>query len=320
VPSDALLQAFEDPPKDFDVVGLGENSLDEICTLEGSLAGRDKQRLLDWRERAGGQVAGTVLGCARLGLRAAYVGSVGDDPVADRVLAPLIAAGVDVSGVRCVPGAATRRAVILVRASDGDRSVLAHRDAHLDLDPAGLDPGEIERARLLHIDTSDVRASLWAAGVARRAGVPVVLDADASWAEPERLLAWVDFPVVTAGLAEEWGRDGCLRSGLERMLGWGARLAVVTRGAQGAEAACSEKHFSLPAFDVNVVDTTGSGDAFRAGFIWGLLNGECGERAVRIANAVAALSCRARGAQEGLPNRSEVEALLGQASHEQAAG
>ncbi len=310
VSSHPLLRSFEDRPKDFDVVGFGENSIDQLCVLQRDFRMGDKQSLADWHEEAGGQVAGALLGCARLGLRAAYVGSVGDDAAGRRVLRPLVDAGVDVSGVRTIEGARTRRAIIVVRPSDGERSVLAHRDPRLALPPERLEAHEIERGRLLHLDTTDVDASFWAAGVAREAGIPVVLDADALWSEPERLLKRVDFPVVTGQLAEEFGEGGSRASGLRRLVGWGARLAVATCGAGGAHACSDAGDFRLPSFEVAVKDTTGAGDAFRAGFIWGLLNGHEAERVVRAANAVGALGCTKRGAQRGLPSREEVDALM----------
>jgi sulfofructose kinase len=251
-----------------------------------------------------------MLACARLGLRAAYVGTVGDDPAAEMVLSPLARAGVDLRGVKRIAHAPTRSATVLVDAGSGERTILGYRDPRLALAPADLDPGPIERAGCLHLDAVDVEASAFAADLARRAGVPVVLDADSTGPGREKLLAQVDFPIVSRGLAEAMGGRGGLRAALAELCALGARLAVVTLGEYGALARQGERVIEAPAFRVEARDTTGAGDVFHAAFVWGLLAGLPCEPTLRTANAAAAMSCRALGAQGGLPTRSELEAFL----------
>ena len=295
---------------ELDVVGLGENSLDHICLLDELPGAGEKLELTDCDWQPGGQVASALLGCARLGLRAGYLGAVGADAAGESVLAPLGRAGVDLSGVRVLPAVGTRTAVVLIRRLDGERSVLAHRDPRLRLLPAQLEAKEVERARVLLIDASDPDASEWAARAARAAGIPVVLDADQLWPGAERLLRLTDFPVVARELAEELGETGSPADGLRALVRCGARLAVATCGRDGALARAGERSFSSPAFAVEVRDTTGAGDAFHTGFIWGLLRGFGEESVLRLANAVAGLSCTAVGAQQGLPRRGELERFL----------
>jgi len=93
----------------LDVVGLGESSLDYVCVVERWPMPGQKTTLLHLDARAGGQVASALLGCARLGLRVAYLGAVGEDDAAERVLEPLGRAGVDLSGVRRISGARSRQ-------------------------------------------------------------------------------------------------------------------------------------------------------------------------------------------------------------------
>jgi sugar/nucleoside kinase (ribokinase family) len=293
-----------------DVVGIGQSSLDRVCLLEAPPPLGGKASLLGIHELPGGQIATAMLACARLGLRAAYVGTVGDDAAAEQVLAPLAEAGVDLRGVKRVVGAPTRTATVLVDARSGDRTILGYRDPRLALAPADLEPGPIERAACLHVDAVDVEASAFAADVARRAGVPVVLDADGPAPGLEKLLAKVDFPIVSRGLAEAMGGRGGLRDALAELCALGARLAVVTLGEYGAIARFGERLIESPAFRVDARDTTGAGDVFHAAFVLGLLEGMACEQILRTANAAAAMSCRALGAQGGLPTRSELEAFL----------
>lgn len=256
-------------------------------------------------------MATAVLALARLGARCAYAGAVGEDAEADTVLAPLLRAGVDCSAVKHVAGGRTRRALIHVAPDSGERHVSPERDPRVGLAPEDLDRSLIESARALLIDAEDPEASLWAARAANAAGIPVALDADRYGPALEALLPVVDFPIVSHEFAEAFS-DGSVREAL-RVLAAGARhMAVVTLGPDGAIAMTrdGDRVLESPAPAVEALDTTGAGDVFHAAFIWGLLQGFGASRVLRVANAAAALSCRALGAQGGLPDTRELAAFL----------
>ncbi len=259
----------------------------------------------------GGQVATALCALAALGARCAYAGAVGDDPAAAVVLRPLEAAGVDCSAVKHVAGGRTRRAVIRVDAASGEREVFAERDPAVRLEPEDLDRGCIESARALLVDAEDPPVSRWAARVASAAGIPVVLDADARGQEVESILPLVDFPIVSHEFAESLG-NGSAREALPTLAARARHLAVVTLGAEGAiaQARAGDRVLESPAFAVEARDTTGAGDVFHAAFVWGLLRGLGVREVLRTANAAAALSCRALGAQGGLPDRETLTAFL----------
>jgi sugar/nucleoside kinase (ribokinase family) len=293
-----------------DVLAIGENALDRVCEVDGLPGMGEKRALLQCRDSPGGQMATAALACARLGLRCAYAGSVGDDAAAGAVLAPLRDAGVDLSSVRTVPGAPTQMAVILVDQASGERTVLWHRSTSLRITPGDLEGAPIESARALLLDANDPEAAAWAAGIARSAGIPVILDADRYRPELAPLLSRVDFPLVSREFAESSSGSGSIREALRMLSGYGARLAVVTLGSRGAIAAFGEDVIEIPGFAVAAKDTTGAGDAFHGAFTWGLLAGWSAAEVLRAANAAAAMNCRFPGAQGGLPDRAELEAFL----------
>ena len=295
---------------ELDLIGLGQCSVDHVCTVEGLPRLGGKQAMLAYEVLAGGQVATALLAGARLGLRGAFFGTTGSDAGAVLALAPLEAAGIDLAGVRRVAGAATRLAVILVDRTSGERTVLGYRDPRLRLRAADLPDGRLARARCLLADGVDPDAAASAARAARVAGVPVVLDVDAGGAELEPLLAAADFPIVSRSFAEAFGGDGQVRSGLSRLVGLGARMAVATLGELGCLARLGEREIASPGFAIAPRDTTGAGDVFHAAFAWGLLESLAPEPLLRAANAAAAISCRALGAQGGLPTRAELTAFL----------
>ncbi len=307
---DPSLFSASNPRATRDVLGIGENSLDTLCVVEGLPRPGEDQDAIELLIAPGGQVATALLACARLGLDCSYAGAVGDDAAASPILEPLQRGGVDVGRVARIEGATSRSAVILVDATSGERTVLGHRDPRLALEPGGAgmpDRADIAAHRVLHLDAVDCEAAAWAAGIARAEGTAVVLDADAVTPGIASLLPLVDFPIVSRAFAEEWGGTGSVRDGLEAVSGPGTHLAVATLGAKGALALGPDGWLETPAFEVEVRDTTGAGDAFHAGFIWGLLHGRDRAGVLRAAHAVAALNCTALGAQAGLPQVEAVE-------------
>ena len=296
------------PPRPLDLLGVGECSLDSVLRVAALPAPGGKAAVADWCERPGGQVATAVLTAARLGLRTAYAGVVGDDRAAEQALAPLRAAGVDLSRVQVVPGARTRAAVIVVEQGSGERAVLGYRDPRLAEGSAALARLALDTTRLLLLDASDPAASLALAQHAREHGAAVSLDLDTPSADSERLLAHADFPIVSQGFAEH--AYGTPSRALEQMASLGARLPVVTLGARGSLALLAGRLLVSPAPPVGVVDTTGAGDVFRGAFAWGLLQGFEAEALLLVANGAAALSCCGLGAQGAIPDAPRLRAFL----------
>lgn len=295
----------------FDVVGFGQSSLDHVCLVEGLPQFAGKDRIVDYTRLPGGQVATALLACAKLGLQCAYLGSVGDDDAAERVLDPLRRAGVDVSHVRVVTGAPTQLAVILLDRASGERTVLWYRDERLALRLQDLSRSSVESARAVHLDGGDPEVGVWVSKVAREFGIPVVLDADTPVPGTAELLAHVDFPIVSHTFAETFFGTRDPREALRGLASYGARMGVITLGEVGALARIGDQEIESPAYRVPVADTTGAGDVFHAAFAFALLEGFDAEGCLRAANAAAGMNCRAVGAQGGLATRAELEAFLG---------
>jgi sugar/nucleoside kinase (ribokinase family) len=292
------------------VLAIGQISLDRV-SFGPPVASGPARRAGRPLELTGGQAATAALALARLGSKVAWLGAVGDDAAAERVMAPLRASGVDCSGVKRVAGGRTRAAEIRVDPSDGEREVQAERDPGVALTPDDLDPARLASARVVHLDAEDPAASLRAAEEATRSGAAVVLDAERAFPGWSELVRQTDFPIVSRPFAEEISK-GSERGGLLALAERARCLAVVTLGSEGAIAcaAGSTEVIASSSFRVEARDTTGAGDAFHAGFIWGLLQGFDAAAVLRTAHAVAALACTALGAQGGLPDREALEAFL----------
>jgi sugar/nucleoside kinase (ribokinase family) len=256
--------------------------------------------------------------CARLGWRAAYVGSFGGDDLGVLSRDSLIREGVDISASRTVPGATNQFAVVLVDARSGDRTVLWDRDAALTMRPSDVSREVITAARMLLVDYHETAAAAQAASYARTAGMATVIDVDKVRPGIAELLQHIDAIIAAEGFPEELTGYGSSGRALEAMAReFAAPLVCVTLGAEGSLALCGGQEIRTPAFQVDCVDTTGAGDAFRGGFAAGCLRAMAAppsevvlEEVLAYANAVAALNCRALGARGGLPTVAEVERLL----------
>ncbi len=305
------------PSSNLDVIGLGENSIDRVLIvprLPGAPDAPSKMRVDEALRSCGGQVATTLAACAALGLRASYAGAIGDDEDGRLVRETLVTRGVNVTHLH-VASAATRSATILVEAGTGERTVLWNRDARLSITAAQVDAIDVASARVIHVDDTDIAASIRLARAARRAGRMVTTDIDASEHDVRELLTLATHPILSehglASLTGEHDPERGLRALRERCDG----VLCVTLGARGAMALDGDILVTSPGVPVTAIDTTGAGDVFRAGFIRALLEGHSLSEILHFANAAAAISCTRVGAIDSVPMLDQVQELFNMEGH-----
>jgi sugar/nucleoside kinase (ribokinase family) len=257
-----------------------------------------------------GTAGGTVVDTAKLGLKSLAVGAVGDDEKADFVLATLQKFGIDVSAMQRLNGIPTSATILNVR-PNGDRPALHVRGAsdHFDV-PASL-YDQVFDAPIVHLggagllrklDGEPSRALL---AEAKARGRIVTFDLIAASAETlgvvQPLLPFIDYFMPSIEEARDMsGRktpEDCASFYLDR----GAGCCVLTLGGEGAFYAHRDgARLRVPAYDIKVVDTTGCGDAFDAGFIAALHHKMDPERSMRFAQAAAALVATGLGSDAGI--------------------
>jgi sulfofructose kinase len=294
----------------LDVVGVGTNSVDEVLKLPletGAVPPGGKVRITDRQFLCGGQTATVTAACAALGLRSGYLGVFGSDDHGRLIRNALKSAGVDVrESIDC--DAPNRGAVILVD-PQGTRTVLWHRSERLKLPFEKLRPSALQ-ASMVHIDDDDPDIAVHAATVARACGAVVTSDLEHLSDQVELLIASVTFPIFEQSLPERLTGERDPERALRKLRRLNDGLLVMTRAEQGSVALEGDTFHVAPAFKVKVVDGTGAGDVFRAGFIHGLLQKRSVPDLLRFANAAAALSCTTLGAMPSVPALAEVKALL----------
>jgi sulfofructose kinase len=292
-----------------DVVGVGLNATDTLIPVHHYPAAGSKVEFRSANVLPVGQVATAMVACQSWGLRTRYVGKVGDDLAAALHRAEFARLGVE-THLFTAPGCPSQQAFILVDDA-GERTVLWKRDDRLALEPSDLHREWILGARALHLDGHDTGAATIAATWARAAGVPVVADLDELYSGVDALLPLIDYLITSLDIPGRITGESDLRKSLPAVRSrYGARLTAATLGHDGVLAYDGTQFHYAPAFRVETVDTTGAGDIFHAGFIYGLLQGWPLQRQLEFACAAAALNCTGIGARGHIAPLAEIEHLI----------
>lgn len=285
------------------------NATDTLIPLEQFPAPGSKVHYGDRSTQPGGQVATTVLACQTWGVKSRYVGKLGDDSAARLHQDAFRRVGAEAQIVT-VPGTASLHNVILIDAA-GERTVICQRNQQMVLQPGDLRREWIVNARILHVDGHDTAAATLAASWAREAGIPVVADLDDTYPGIEELVANIDYLIVSEDFSCRLMNETNLESALRKMQArYGCRLSAATLGESGVLAWDGKQLLHSAAYRVPVVDTTGAGDIFRAGFIYGLLREWPLDRQLDFSCAAAAMNCMAQGARGGIQPVAAIENLM----------
>jgi len=299
--------------KPFDAVGFGLNAVDHLIVVPEYPAFDTKMRLLDHKQSAGGQTASAMVALRRLGLKTAYAGRFGSDPEGLFGLQTLKDDDVNVDFAEVVEGARNQIAFITIDVRSGERTIVWDRDDRLAYkgEEAPVEFGPL--GKILHLDAHDPPACVGVAQAARQAGTIVSADIDNVYEGLPELLPLIDiligskeFPRRVTGIADE-------RAALVELKNrYGCTMVGMTIGAAGAVIYFDGTFTESPGFKApgGCRDTTGAGDAFHGGFLYGFLTGADIETSLKLGNAVAAIKCSALGARTALPNKSELDEFL----------
>lgn len=268
----------------------------------------------------GGCAANSAIGMARLGLRAAVIGKVGKDALGDFVVCALESEGVFTEGIRRDGKAGTSSTMVMVHA-DRERSFIHCIGANGTLREGEIEFRLIGGSKVLHVGGALVMPGFDGAPLARTlakakeahvaTALDTVWDGTGQWMQLLReALPNVDYLLPSVDEAAMLTGEKEPERIAERLLEAGAGVVALKMGGKGCYVATREEGFHVPPYRVEVVDSTGAGDAFVAGFLCGVVKGlglrECAE----MGNAVGALCVRGVGTTEALPGLKEVEELM----------
>lgn len=295
-----------------DVVGLGSCTVDFFAMVPKLIGAEEKVNATRLELHAGGVTANNLTQVARLGARAAWIGLIGDDDNGRRIRQQFLEDGMDVSGIVAVPAERSSFTWIPVDAR-GERCIYMFPNVTAKVTPRDLRErfaGHVRAAKHFHTEASQLPLAPVLEGIriAQAGGARVLFDLDVApsdvvaaglgtAADLEEALQRVDVLKPCKAAARELSGSDDGETMARRLLQLGPKLVAITLGSEGCLMARPEKIRRLPALRVDVVDTTGAGDAFMGGLSYALLQGWDDERAGRFANACAALCCTRVGAR-----------------------
>lgn len=295
------------------VNGLGQCSLDHLFIVDSYPEQNTKKEVAQLLVSGGGPVATALVSLSRLGVACGFFGITGDDESGDRIRESLRSEKVAISGLIKRRNSSSQIAYIAVEKGSGKRTVFWKRPSAEPLQPEELPDHFLDNSNMLLLDGLMAEASVHAAKKARAGGIPVMLDAGSAREGVMQLLPLCDFVVGSEEFARELtgtGDPSFPLMAVQTILSCGAKTVTITLGDRGSMTSSGNELFQTPAFPVSVVDTTGAGDVFHGGYIYGLLQQWDIRDILTFASAFAALKCRHLGGRAGIVGLEEVNAFL----------
>jgi sugar/nucleoside kinase (ribokinase family) len=298
---------------------IGLSSWDRLIAVPAYPEVGGQADVLEEVSAPGGTTTNTAVALARLGAEVGLATAVGDDDRGELVLAGLRAEGIDTSWVTVKAGEVTDLATVIVSREPLDRTIFWEQGAQLrrhdKLDIFGLLSGDV-----LVIDVGDAPLRRFLLDLPAHTVPNAQLLGSLTYLANEQLedafdLALRHDVIVTnvrdlLDVTGTWTLSDATTALQHRMRGETLRAALITLGAQGCHIVTEDERKRVPAYQVDVVDPTGAGDAFVAGVAWGMAQRWDWEETARFANAVGALSCCSLGAQTSLPSLEDVRTLM----------
>ncbi|MFZ0464728.1 MAG: PfkB family carbohydrate kinase [Candidatus Acidiferrales bacterium] len=293
-----------------DVAGVGLNATETIIELPHFPEFDSKLELISARVHLGGQVATALAACRRWGLSTRYAGTVGDDVLAKLQRHDFRERKIEAHWIE-IHDCPSQRSFILIDRSTGERTVLWQRDHRLTLLPRHLRREWVSRSRVLLVDGHDTEAATQAAKWARPSSIPVVVDLDNPHPGVKELLHYADYVFTSEKFPARLMKDSNLLESLPAISKrFGCKLVGATLGALGVVAWDGTYFHYCRGFKIQAVDTTGAGDVFHAGIVYGILRGWPVNEILEFSCAAAALNCTTAGARGGIKSLREIRNLM----------
>lgn len=294
----------------LDIVGFGALNVDKLYSVDRITVGGESL-ITGHVESLGGSAANTIVGLARLGNKVGYIGKVGGDDMGEFILKNLKDENVNTEGIVLSKKGRSGEVIGFID-KVGERTLYVNPGANDTLGFDEIDVRYVESAKFLHL-TSFVGEKPFEA---QKCLLQSILDVKVSF-DPGELYVWKGFTGLKPILKRSFvvfpnenelkllvGKE--YKEGARVLIGEGVSVVAVKLGDKGCYVSDGKEEFLIDAFKVKVVDTTGAGDAFCAGFLHGLLAEKDIYACGKLGNFVASCKIGKKGARNGLPRFSEL--------------
>jgi len=298
----------------FDVVGFGALNLDKLFSVSHVACAGEEAFITGYVEAPGGSAANTVVGLSRMGMKTGYIGKVADDEIGAILLQDLRNEGVDTGGV-IVAKKGVSGVVMGFVAEDGERALYVNPGVNDTLRFDDIDLEYAERAKMIHLTSFVGEAPFEAQKQLVQALPDVKVSFDPGEIYARKGLEALRPIIKRSSIIFPNRREAVLLTGeesyqkaAETLLREGVGVVALTLGAEGCYITDGKEEHWVGAQKVKVVDATGAGDAFNAGFLYGVLNKrslyDCG----KLGNFIASCAIGRAGARSGLPTFAKLTA------------
>jgi len=291
------------------VIGIGNPVMDFLIHTNRIPKTNGVSRLEDYSWQGGGKVSSALVTLGRLGIKTGIIGVVGADAFGKFCIQDFKRHNVDTSRLVVDPEGKTSFCICLSEKDTQGRSFIGGGGPLRKLTLEDLDRDYITQGEILHLSHMNPvirQAALWA----KEAGQQVVFDADDYHEEIEKNYDVIDVFIASEFYYRAIYKNDDFEKNCREIQEQGPAIVVFTFGERGCLGVYGDKFFKIPAFKVDVVDTTGAGDVFHGAFIYGLLQGWDIEYTAKFSSAVSAIKCTRLGGRAGIPNLATVERFL----------
>ncbi|MDR0492945.1 MAG: carbohydrate kinase family protein [Nitrososphaerota archaeon] len=291
----------------FNVIGFGALNVDTLLKVDKIAGAEDESFIHDYGEACGGSAANTIVGLARLGCKVGFIGKVADDPQGNLQVDCFKAEGVNTDGIIHAPKGKSGVCFGFID-KKGARALYINPGVNDNIEFRELQANYITDTQFLHISSfvgeksfrTQKKLMSFLPDTVKVSFDPGALYAQKGLAAIEPLIQNSYIMMPNLAELELLTGETDIPKGAALLLQMGAKIVVVKLGAKGCYVTNGTEKRTIEPFKVSVVDTTGAGDAFNAGFLYGLLHNkplfECG----RLGNFVASRSVTKMGARDGL--------------------
>ena len=303
-----------------EVLMLGDINIDTVWPLpEFPIPGRDG--LTEFlKVETGGAIVNSAIVLDKLGIPTGLLGCIGEDVWADKILGTITQSRINQAYLQTRKDYITGITFIIVT-PDGERTMFSCRGANIQLEPGDIDEEIIKRAEMLHISgyallESPQRDAVWqAVEFAKKHAIPISLDTglEPVLADPEGLQRILnEVSICITGKEEIAALFHCssLEEGAAHLLSSNIKIAAIKLGDEGCYVASKKESVLCPVFKVKVVDTTGAGDSFTAGMLYGWVHKLSLRATAVLANVLGALASTVYGAGSSFPEKEAVLKFL----------
>lgn len=292
------------------VTGIGQCSLDYLALVDFYPEVDTKKEVLQWEEQGGGPVATALVSLTRLGIKCRFYGIIGDDLAGEQIRQSLIDEHIDVKSLLKRNRTSSQVAFIVIEKNSGKRTIFWKRPSGDELRPEELGADFLKHSVFLLLDGLMKDSSLYAAKKAKSMNIPVMLDAGRLREGMLDIATFCDYVVASEEFAKDLGWSENPEIFWKKLKKLRLNIVTITLGDRGSITFLKDKYFYIPAFRIDTVDTTGAGDVFHGGYIFGALQGWNIMHTVRFASACAAMKCSKIGGRRGIPSLDEVLRFL----------